>query len=159
MSATRHRGPCLGPHRYHPRDVIGRWTVIRHASPVERWRVDKTIRVHRVHVRCACGHERDIEEHELYRGKSSGCPSRTCIRIEALRSLVREQVTRYERAVLEVESAAACARDLEARLADVIARSRHMRAGLGGERVQDLEGRSLASRGSPSTGRGQANGK
>jgi len=52
---------------------------VRHASPVERWDGRKLVRRHRVHVRCECGHERDIEERALYRGESSGCASRECI--------------------------------------------------------------------------------
>lgn len=98
----------LGEHYYQPGDVIGRWTVVRHASPVTREvRRGHVIRQHRVHVRCACGVRRDVEERRLRHGLSGGCASKACMHVAALvaecRELeaVREAARRQEREASE----------------------------------------------------------
>ncbi len=98
----------LGRHRYHPGNTIGRWTVVRHLSPVQRAHGrDKLIHQHRVLVRCVCGMTRMVREVVLLKGKSSGCASRTCGHIHRLRSHVASMEATRLRALAEAEEAQA----------------------------------------------------
>lgn len=96
----------LGAHRYRPGDAIGRWTVVRHLSPVQRMHGrDKIIHQHRVLVRCVCGEVRSVREVVLSKGKSSGCPSRTCGHIHRIRRDVAVLEATRQRALAEAQEA------------------------------------------------------
>jgi hypothetical protein len=81
----------LGRHKYNPGDVIGRWTVVRHASPVQRshgrgrlvWR-------RRLSVRCECGVTELVLERSLVKGLSRGCTSTYCVLAHKARAELAE---------------------------------------------------------------------
>lgn len=127
MIASRYQGPCLAPHRYHPGDTVGRWTVVRHASPVERWHGTKVVRRHRVYVRCICGYEKPVEELALAKRRTRGCTSRMCHIEHGIRTRL-DQVGRdldaIERRANEYREEA---KALEKRLADALERGRALR--------------------------------
>jgi hypothetical protein len=96
----------LGQHKLHPGDVFGRWTVVRHMSPVQRVHGrDKFVHQHRVLVRCICGETRMVREVVILKGRSRGCASRTCGHSHRIRAEVAKVEEVRERARREYEDA------------------------------------------------------
>jgi hypothetical protein len=120
----------LGRHRYHPRDVVGRWTVIRHASPVQRPHGNnRTVWRHRVEVRCVCGDSDVVLERVLTKGRSRGCSSRTCMHAHR----TRQDIEFWDRLRTEAESLRKQADEAEQRAAGAelrIAQAKEKLAGL-----------------------------
>lgn len=71
--------PRVRPSQIAKGQKFWRWTVIRHATPVQRERRrGQLIFCRRVVVRCVCGWERLAWETDVATGRSNGCPKAGC---------------------------------------------------------------------------------
>lgn len=73
----------IGPPRLLPGAVVGRWTVVRLATPRLRGHglrggIGRMIWTRRVLVRCVCGAMRITDERYVIKGESLGCSKKTC---------------------------------------------------------------------------------